>query len=416
MPICVALQIALVELLSTWGIRPSAITSHSSGEIAAAFAAGALDKENALGIGYARGKCIPQSEGGMLAVGLNPQACWKYINRVSAGKLAVACMNSPSSTTISGDAEAIIEIQRLLDADNVFARRLRVCTAYHSHHILPFASTYETWIRNNLDLNRNHDKEFSAVYASPTTGKIVTSIQELLEPGHWARSLTDPVQFQQALIAMCQPHGGSSSGVDFLIEVGPHSALGGPIMEIASLSDFPQHNIPYFSCLVRPNNAIDTMHRLVCDLIRCGSPVHMSGVNLLIDGIRNVQVIPHLPKYPWDHRFSYWHESRWSKAYKQRQHEPHDLLGSLSHVCNPKTPIWRNQIREEELPWIQDHRIQSNMVYPGAGLICSKLLKALALQSPCSWLLTCRALTSGNRGGLTVVSNISRVYERHLYP
>jgi acyl transferase domain-containing protein len=38
-PISVAIQLGLVDLLRSWGITPSAITSHSSGEIAAAYAA-----------------------------------------------------------------------------------------------------------------------------------------------------------------------------------------------------------------------------------------------------------------------------------------------------------------------------------------------------------------------------------------
>ncbi|KAK1977920.1 thiolase-like protein, partial [Colletotrichum cereale] len=78
-PVCVALQICLVDLLNSWGIRPSAVTSHSSGEIAAAYAAGALTFEEALGVAYFRGYLTEKhrgasgSPGGMMAVGLGAE-------------------------------------------------------------------------------------------------------------------------------------------------------------------------------------------------------------------------------------------------------------------------------------------------------------------------------------------------------
>ncbi|KAH9236479.1 hypothetical protein K456DRAFT_1790252, partial [Colletotrichum gloeosporioides 23] len=81
-PVCVALQICLVDLLKSWGIRPSAVTSHSSGEIAAAYAAGALTFEEALGVAYFRGALtekyhtVSSALGGMMAVGLGSDEAW----------------------------------------------------------------------------------------------------------------------------------------------------------------------------------------------------------------------------------------------------------------------------------------------------------------------------------------------------
>ena len=53
-PICVAVQLALVRLLEIWGIKPTAVTSHSSGEIAAAYAVGALSLRQAMAASYYR--------------------------------------------------------------------------------------------------------------------------------------------------------------------------------------------------------------------------------------------------------------------------------------------------------------------------------------------------------------------------
>lgn len=52
-----------------------------------------------------------------------------------------------------------------------------------------------------------------------------------------------------------------------------------------------------------------------------------------------------------------------------RKFPSHDLLGSQLLGNNPLTPTWRHFIRPSEMPWVRDHVIQSNMVYPGAGCI-----------------------------------------------
>lgn len=54
-PLCTALQIALIDLLKSWAIRPASVTGHSSGEITSAYAAGALGAEDAMLVSYARG-------------------------------------------------------------------------------------------------------------------------------------------------------------------------------------------------------------------------------------------------------------------------------------------------------------------------------------------------------------------------
>jgi acyl transferase domain-containing protein len=72
-PACTAIQIALVDLLASWGIRPSQCCGHSSGEIAAAYCAGRISRQVAWTIAQLRGRVssnVQQSQGSMLSVGL----------------------------------------------------------------------------------------------------------------------------------------------------------------------------------------------------------------------------------------------------------------------------------------------------------------------------------------------------------
>ncbi len=181
-PLCTAVQIALVRLLRSWNIIPSAVTSHSSGEIGAGYAAEAISFEFAMTIAYFRDlvamkawKKLPDLRGGMLAVGLSQKETEKYIQRVTSDNVIVACVNSPSSVTVSDDAAGIEELQSMIESDKAFARRLNVDAAYHSHHMQIVAEDY-------LDCLRDFEPEGDfgdVIFSSSVTGGRITSAKEL---------------------------------------------------------------------------------------------------------------------------------------------------------------------------------------------------------------------------------------------
>lgn len=103
---------------------------------------------SALAIVYTRGALttkfqkIVDRRGGMLAAGLSREEAMPYIDSLKQGEVVVACINSPTSVTISGDLSAIEELEDVLSQGKIFARRLRVDAAYHSHHMLGIADSY----------------------------------------------------------------------------------------------------------------------------------------------------------------------------------------------------------------------------------------------------------------------------------
>ena len=380
-PICVALQIALVRLLAAWGITPTAVTSHSSGEIAAAYAAGALSLRQAMACAYYRAKLAADKtlrglgeKGGMVAVGLGAEDARGYLDRLtSGGKVVVACINSPQSVTIAGDVGAVQEVEDLCGQEGVFARRLKVDTGYHSHHMLPIAAPYRELLRREI-LHKGRNKardDLTIAFSSPVTGGRITSAGEIADPEHWVGSLVQPVRFVDALKDMVlgdqEP---MDSSIDVVIEVGPHSALAAPIREILSMPEFEGVDLPYWSCLVRKEHAIDSMLSTAINLLREGLPLDMQQINFPRGHPRNLRVLTDLPSYPWNHSIRHWQESRINRAIRARDQEPHDLLGAPVPGTNPRTATWRNIIRAAETPWVRDHIVQDNVVYPGAGYIC----------------------------------------------
>lgn len=153
-PLCTAIQIALVDLLSSWNVHPTRVLGHSSGEIAAAYATGALSLEAAMRVAYWRGALASKVKvfagcGAIMAVGLTEHDVCKEISDLGDkyGRLSLACVNSRKSVTISGDSSAVTKLQQILTSRNIFARKLQVDTAYHSHHMLMIAEDYRECLK-----------------------------------------------------------------------------------------------------------------------------------------------------------------------------------------------------------------------------------------------------------------------------
>jgi acyl transferase domain-containing protein len=131
-PLCTALQIALVNLLETWSVHPTAVVGHSSGEIGAAYASKAITAEAAIIIAYYRGMVTKTKTraGAMAAIGLGREDVARFL----VDGVVVACENSSKSVTLSGDKDQIDlvleHIKQLLP--DVFCRLLKVEMAYHS--------------------------------------------------------------------------------------------------------------------------------------------------------------------------------------------------------------------------------------------------------------------------------------------
>ena len=132
-PICTVLQIALVDELRAWGVTPSKVVGHSSGEIAAAYTMGAMSHRDAMTAAYLRGVASStvhkkQSNGGMMAVGCSREEAQKLMNETKL-QVTVACVNSPASVTLSGDATTLEALRNTLSERGIFPRRLKVNVA-----------------------------------------------------------------------------------------------------------------------------------------------------------------------------------------------------------------------------------------------------------------------------------------------
>jgi acyl transferase domain-containing protein len=370
-PLCTVLQVALVDLLRTWGIRATAVAGHSSGEIAAAYTIGALSREDAWRVAYYRGilstemkKTSPHLHGSMMAAGLSPETAEEWIAKVTEGELVVACINSPSSVTISGDTSGIDQLLVLLQQAGVFARKLQVDTAYHSPHMQTVAREYYELLADLVPLDGPGD----CTMHSSVVGSIIEP--EELGAVNWVRNLISPVKFSTAIHDMVRPVRdeirAEENAVDLLIEIGPHSALQGPATQ--TLKAFNINNIPYQSAVARNQNAVQTALSLAGALWSQGYRVDMQCVNGDVDMLHAVTLVD-LPSYPWKHTQRYYHDSRVEQEFLHRARPKQSLIGAPAPSMGEREHFWRGFIRLAEEPWIMDHQIQGAVLYPAAGYL-----------------------------------------------
>ncbi|EXF79508.1 PKSN polyketide synthase for alternapyrone biosynthesis protein [Colletotrichum fioriniae PJ7] len=387
--LCTVLQIALVDLLREWGVRPRAVVGHSSGEICAAYAAGLLSRCNAVKIAYLRGICsakvtdaVAPRVGAMAAAGLSEEEAAKYIEQISSGSVVVACVNSPLSVTLSGDQDAVAKLCSAISADGSFARLLRVKTAYHSPHMATVAQEYHNNMGNIIPLG---EAEQICPMFSSLTGGTVTSKD--LDASYWMKNMCEQVRFSPAITALleytpetAQGRGRNRIQWSAFVEIGPHGALQSPVSEITKTSQSKTaKEAPYLSAIVRNKDAEMTALQLAGQLWSSGHSINLLRVNCIYPESLPLS-LPDLPSYPWNHSKSYWHESAMAQSARFPGGPRTDLLGVPVDLQNPMEPRWRNYLRISENPWIEDHKITGTVLYPAAGMIVMALEAACQLQ------------------------------------
>ncbi|KAK5055906.1 hypothetical protein LTR84_012456 [Exophiala bonariae] len=351
-PLCTAIQIGLVNLLLSLGVTPSAVTGHSSGEIAAAYASGAVTAEEAIVIAFYRGLTtkLCSRKGAMAAVGIGRAEATLYLEE----GVTIACENSPQSVTLSGDVNVIDSVLEQLRYDDaaVFARRLKTDgMAYHSHHMADIGPIYEKYIEAFVTAKSSTTAFFSSV-----TGKALDG--DKLGADYWRRNLESPVKFFPAVKSMIESQGSNQ----LFLEIGPHSALAGPLRQIFKISS-SKIKLSYSSSIVRGKNETSSILDMCGQLYLQTIPLNLG---LLTTGGR---ILTDLPSYPWDHEASHWAENRVLREWRLRQFPPHELLGSRILEGNDFEPTWRNLLLLKDTTWLRDHKVLDDVVFPCAGYI-----------------------------------------------
>ena len=203
---------------------------------------------------FIRGQVASQNQGDglMLAVGASEKEIRMAIKE-REDSVTVACHNSPESVTLSGKANEVLIIKKILESKKVFTRCLATGgNAYHSIQMQELGPTYEAlmikhWLhaRSTCDLLPRVDN------ISSVTGKRQTL--DVLGPQYWRRNLESPVLFQEATEELVK-----TLTVDLFLEVGPHTTLRSSIQQIAAAKPHQKFQ-QYCSTLIRGEDSTTNM-------------------------------------------------------------------------------------------------------------------------------------------------------------
>ena len=378
-PLCTAVQILQVDLLRVADIHFLAVVGHSSGEIAAAYAAGFISMEDAICIAYYRGLHSilalgsDGSSGAMMAIGTSAEDMQELCADPDLrGRICIATINSPISVTVSGDRDAIDELKIILVDEKKFSRVLRVDKAYHSHYILPCSEAYINSLAA-LDMHVDNGGQFTW-FSSVLDGEDMSGRQMLLRGKYWDSNMIRPVLIGKAIANACTVVG----PIDGALEVGPHPTLKGPALQI--IQQVSGSEIPYTGLFHHNASAVESVAE---GLAYVWSHLGKDAIDLqrydrYVSGHSHCSLLKGLPTYAWDHK-EYWNESRYAKAIRLRPGPVHELLGHMTPDSNEQDMRWRHVLKPTEIPWLSGHRLQNQVIYPSAENVITALEAAMAM-------------------------------------
>lgn len=344
-PTLFAIQVSLAALWQSWGIKPDAIIGHSMGEVAASFIAGVLSLEEAARVICERSQLLQriQGKGAMILAELT-QAQAEEVLRGCEQQASIAACNSPRSTTLAGEPEALEAIGSRLKEQGVFWRWIKVDVASHSPQV-------DELREDLLDvLTGLQPAAADIAFYSTVSGQQMSGME--LDASYWVKNLREPVQFSSVVQHML------NNGYNTFIELSPHPLLITSIQE--NLEDLGKE-ATVLPSMRRGQNERGVMLQTLGTLYAYGMSVNWTV--LYPDGSRSVA----LPTYPFQ-RQRYWIEPHEFAAPEKSDlagtpSAGHPLLGQ--RIRSPlRQIIFESQFSRARLPLVNDYFIHDMATVP----------------------------------------------------
>ena len=340
-PALFAIQSGLAALWKQLGVTPDMVAGHSIGEAAASYVVNGLSLSGAAKFLSKRGVIRDQLgvKGAMAAIGMNHRDV-EAILPIN-GKLGIAAINGPGSTTISGDFDALHEFveEFQMVRPDTFIRALTVDTAWHSYHL----DAGEDWFRREM---ATIDWSVPTLpFISTVTGQPETKF----DTDYGWLNLRRPVRFQQAVETAI------SLGATSFVELGPAATLAGPTKSTALEAGA---SVNVLHSVNRKDNDFDAMARAAAALFVEGHPLDWA----TIAGRPGTHV--DLPLNVWI-KEQFWQDSEESRSLLFKPVE-HPFLGMPERGNGTS---WTSEINLKAFSYLKDHRMQSDVIFPAAGYV-----------------------------------------------
>ncbi len=319
-PMIFALQAGLTRMLSAWGVEPAMVIGHSVGEVASAWASGAIDLADAIHLICHRGRLMDQesSKGRMLSVSASADEISHYLR----DGVCVGAINSPGTVVLSGGNEAMDEVHQRLREAGFDCTEVKVEYAFHSAQLDVVKDELMTCLEN-LTPRQPHCTLISTVTAAPL---------QVADAAYWWQNVRSTVRFSESV------NRAVADGATVFLEIGGHPVLGPSISESGGQA---------LATLRRHKNDREAFLKALGDLYSLGQDLQWG------EGSQPGWVS--LPLYPWQ-RERYWRESR---RVNRLRVEP-TQYAMLGHQVEPN--IFSQLLTPEDPPWLKDHQFHKQTI------------------------------------------------------
>lgn len=332
-PFVFCLAWGLANQWKAWGVQPDLVGGHSFGELVAAVLAGVLTLPEALSFVTVRAfVAADMDDGAMAAVPLDEDAVLARLDRFPG--VAIAALNGPGRTTITGPAPVMTDLLDELEAEGHDVRRLAIEGAFHSPAVDPVLP------RLQAAADAMVPQPARLPFADCVRGRMDN---DWTDPSYWVRQTRAPVRFADTVRAL------HDAGATVFVELGAMavlSALGSRILE----------DVTWIASLPRDaGHAVDA-------LSLAWGRAHVAGVAIDRAAAFPGRVVA-LPTYAFQ-RQSYWRDSRLRAGGGERAHA-HPVLHAVRDLPDGELSL-HGSVPAGGGPYA-DHVVRGTPLLPGAG-------------------------------------------------
>ncbi|WP_405180896.1 type I polyketide synthase [Nocardia sp. NBC_01377] len=349
-PVLFAMMVSLAELWRSVGVVADAVVGHSQGEIAAAHVAGVLSLDDAARVVILRSAALVElaGDGGMVSVSMPAEAVEERLGAYEG--LAVAAVNGPTTTVVSGQTARLESLLADCERDGIRARRISVDYASHSPQVERLRDRLIGMFAD-IEVRRSEMAFYSTVTgaAHDTSG---------LDAEYWFRNLREPVRFDRAVRALLD------DGYGVFVEASPHPLLMASIEEAGEQRDDGAVPIVVGS-LRRDEGGMDRFQKSAASLETSGVAVDWT---TLYPGAKRVS----LPSYAFQRR-RYWLDAATTGGTDAvslgLSGADHPLIGAVLVLPETDGVVLTGRLSLSTHPWLADHAVGGVVLVPGTGFV-----------------------------------------------
>ncbi|ELS04099.1 polyketide synthase family protein [Xenococcus sp. PCC 7305] len=350
-PAIFAIEYALAQLWLSWGIKPDYVMGHSIGEYVAACIAGVFSLEDGLKLVANRGRLMQElpSSGGMLAIFSSQEKVAEIITAYSE-EVNIAAINNGQNTVISGKKTALSKIKEKLDAIAISSRLLKVSHAFHSPLMKPMLADFRQ-VAESITYSKPRISLVSNVTAQ-------LADREIANPDYWVDHIIQPVKFAPSFQFLL------AQGIEIFLEIGAKPILSSLGKTILAADHKPNSTLLIPSLSDKQADAQVILNSLV-RLYHQGAKINWQELtkDYYLQEIK-------LPTYPFQRQKYWWDKAKfWTESNFNNEQQLHPLLGNALALAGISETRFQSQIKADNPKYLQDHCLESQVVFPGAGYL-----------------------------------------------